>query len=111
VNNTSKTIGWSIVIGALLLLLLSLPHARAHDYWADHTRVDPQTKQLCCGESDCKELSEEDIQETGAGWEIKAPDGSLQQVDRNRVMPSPDGHFWGCYWGGEYKCFFAPMNN
>ena len=31
-------------------------------------------------------------------------------VPFGEAMPSPDGHFWRCQWGGARKCFFVPPN-
>ena len=31
-----------------------------------------------------------------------------ETVPFSEALPSPDGHFWRCQWGGSRKCFFAP---
>jgi hypothetical protein len=29
-------------------------------------------------------------------------------VPFSEALPSPDGRYWRCQWGGSRKCFFAP---
>jgi hypothetical protein len=61
--------------------------------------------ELCCGERDCFELSGEDISITEAGYFVK----SIRETVRfSEALPSPDGNYWRCQWGGSRKCFFAP---
>jgi hypothetical protein len=31
-----------------------------------------------------------------------------ETVPFSEALPSPDGHYWRCQWGGSRKCFFAP---
>jgi hypothetical protein len=83
----------------------------AHDVWTNGEKVDPITKFKCCGESDCHLIPVDGLQQVDGGWEIKLhaavePDF----VSNDRVQPSPDGQFWACEWGGQVRCFFAPMS-
>ena len=61
--------------------------------------------ELCCGERDCFELSGEDISITEAGYFVKS---IRETVPFSEALPSPDGNYWRCQWGGSRKCFFAP---
>jgi hypothetical protein len=32
-------------------------------------------------------------------------------VPFSEALPSPDGNYWRCQWGGTRKCFFAPPSS
>lgn len=61
--------------------------------------------ELCCGERDCVELASGDVSVTAAGYFIHS---TRETIPFSEAMPSPDGHYWRCQWGGSRKCFFAP---
>jgi hypothetical protein len=90
---------------AFALAYLVLP-AAAHDFWLDHSRVDPRTKLYCCGENDCHLLPVTQAHATKGGYLL---DDTSETISWDRVQPSPDGGIWACRWGGETKCFFAPI--
>ena len=51
------------------------------------------------------ELADADVSVTAAGYFVKS---ISETVPFGEALPSPDGHYWRCYWGGKRKCFFAP---
>ena len=83
-----------------------LTGGRLYDFWLDHSRVDPRTKLYCCGENDCHLLPVSQAHATKGGYLL---DDTSETISWDRVQPSPDGGIWACRWGGETKCFFAPI--
>lgn len=92
----------------LAILLLIASPASAHDWWGNHTQVDPQTKALCCGVSDCKMLPLTSTEVRTNGVYLK---DTAELIPIERVQPSKDGFVWACRWGGETKCFFYPQSS
>ena len=98
--------------GARLLLApilfattLSLATAHGPEEWIQRGGYRNAAGELCCGERDCAEISSGDISITAAGYFV----GSMREtVPFSEALPSPDGHYWRCQWGGMRKCFFAP---
>lgn len=90
-----------------ITVLLALTEAAAHGpaSWIQDGKYKNAAGDLCCGERDCFELSDADIQITPAGYLIKSIN---ETVPFDEATPSPDGKYWRCYWGGKRKCFFAP---
>ncbi|GEM_PF-1586660 len=80
--------------------------ADAHDYWGNGREVDYATKQLCCGQNDCREVAPEAMHVSRTG--IFSFDDTNLVIEIQRAMPSPDGRIWRCIWGGEIKCLFVP---
>jgi hypothetical protein len=80
--------------------------ARAHDWWGNGNVVDQATKNLCCGQNDCKEVPAADVIQPGADHRWHFRDTHFA-IDVSRAMPSPDGRYWRCIWNGEIKCFFG----
>jgi hypothetical protein len=61
--------------------------------------------ELCYGERDCAVVpGVRAVSVPAPGYRL--PDGEF--VPQSEALPSPDGQFWRCVWGGERKCFFAP---
>jgi hypothetical protein len=80
---------------AFALAYLVLP-AAAHDFWLDHSRVDPRTKLYCCGENDCHLLPVSQAHATKGGYLL---DDTSETISWDRVQSSPDGGIWACRWG------------
>ena len=82
----------------------------AHDFWLDGHKVDPVTRNYCCGASDCTPLSKDQVRVEQNGYRLL---DTNEVVDFSRAQPSPDGEYWVCRWGGgtkggeETKCFFG----
>lgn len=95
------------VFGALMLLTMPVS---AHDFWTNNESVDPRTKVKCCGENDCRALADDQVSRVDGGYAVFDHVGAPDIVPDSRVMPAPDGHYWVCRWGGELRCFFAPVN-
>jgi len=95
-----KTLLW-----ALALTLVAWDGASSHDFWINGKNVDPITKKLCCGESDCKLVPTDAVHVTSEGYKF---DDVPYVVPMARAQVSPDGKYWRCIWGGEVQCFFAP---
>jgi hypothetical protein len=91
---------------ALIASLLATA-AAGHDAadWINQGGYRNAIGELCCGERDCAELAEGDVSVTAAGYYVR---GLNETVPFNEALPSPDGRYWRCAWGGERKCFFAP---
>lgn len=73
----------------------------------------------CCGENDCHEIAGAHVSVTPAGYLVDVPGypsphglgliGAIKEtVPFSEALPSPDGKFWRCEWGGKRRCFFAP---
>jgi hypothetical protein len=93
----------SMVLAAWVLCSApALPHGRAH--WIEDGGYRNAVGELCCGERDCVQLPDRDVKVTVGGYYLVGLDAV---VPYSQVMPSPDGTFWVCVWGGEIKCFFA----
>jgi hypothetical protein len=85
--------------------MLSLASAHGPAEWINQGGYKNAAGELCCGERDCLEIADADVKVTAAGYFV----GSIHEtVPFSEALPSPDGHFWRCQWGGSRKCFFAP---
>ena len=84
---------------------LSLASAHGPAEWINRGSYKNAAGELCCGERDCAELSDADVSVTAAGYFVKS---ISETVPYGEALPSPDGHYWRCQWGGMRKCFFAP---
>jgi hypothetical protein len=89
----------------LVAATLSLAGAHGPAEWIQQGGYRNAVGELCCGERDCAELSDGDISITGAGYLVKS---IRETVPFSEALPSPDGRYWRCQWGGARKCFFAP---
>lgn len=92
----------------LIVATLMTTPALAHDFWGNGQEVDPVTKQLCCGKGDAHVLDERTAIARGNGYYLK---DTGETIPYGRVQPSPDGLIWAFRWGGETKCFFAPVGS
>ena len=106
----------------VIAMLMATP---IHDTWGNGTRVDPATKDLCCGRGDCHEINSTRVQLVPGGYVVYLTDawphdmrwGGSGPPEGNVVVPSdraqisPDGSYWLCYWQNRFRCFFAPMFN
>jgi hypothetical protein len=76
----------------------------AHDWYSGirnaHTGVG------CCGGSDCGPVAAERVVETAHEYIV---DGKWR-FNKEEAMPSRDGAYHACIWGGKPRCFFVPMN-
>ncbi len=101
-------------IGLLLGLSFAEPVA-AHGWYS--TTTDPETGVGCCGGTDCKEISDNDVREKVGGY-LYLPSGEF--IPASRVQQSKDWRFHRCVYlndfiqygrkhkAGETRCFFAP---
>jgi len=93
------------LVPVLLAATLSLATAHGPAEWIQRGGFRNAAGELCCGERDCVEISGEDVSITGAGYFVRS---IRETVPFSEALPSPDGHYWRCQWGGARKCFFAP---
>jgi hypothetical protein len=84
---------------------LSLASAHGPAEWIQQGGYRNAVGELCCGEKDCLGIADADVTVTAAGYLVKS---IRETVPFGEALPSPDGHYWRCYWGGKRKCFFAP---
>jgi hypothetical protein len=89
----------------LLGTTLSLASAHGPAEWIQRGGHRNAAGELCCGERDCAEIAGEDVNITGAGYFVRS---IRETVPFSEALPSPDGHYWRCQWGGARKCLFAP---
>ena len=96
----------TFVVAAALATAPAFAHGPAE--WIQQGGYRNAAGELCCGERDCFELESEDVAITSAGYFVK----SLREtIPFSEALPSPDGAYWRCQWGGTRKCFFAPPPN
>ena len=88
--------------------MLSLASAHGPAEWIQRGGYKNAAGELCCGDRDCFELSSSDVSVTPAGYFVHS---TRETVPFNEALPSPDGHYWRCQWGGARKCFFAPPSS
>jgi hypothetical protein len=95
------------LVAALAATASLAPMALAHGEadWINQGGYRNAVGELCCGERDCAALRDTDVEVTAAGFHIRSLD---ETVPFDQALPSPDGHYWRCAWGGARKCFFAP---
>jgi hypothetical protein len=97
-----------LLSGVLVAAMLSLAGAHGPAEWIQRGAYRNAAGELCCGERDCAEIAEDDVSITRAGYFVKS---IRETVPFSEALPSPDGHFWRCQWGGMRKCFFAPPSS
>lgn len=96
------------VAASLLLGMCAFALGHGAAQWIQDGNYRNLAGDLCCGERDCAELADSDVQITAAGYLIKSLD---ETVPFQEATPSPNGKYWRCYWGGKRKCFFAPPSS
>jgi hypothetical protein len=99
-------------------LIIYAQTAAAHAMWSNGQTVDPTTKLLCCGPNDCHQIEMDRVTATdagyfvrltGLGWYPSFMGTDPVEIANNRLQPSPDGHYWVCFWSLEVQCFFGPL--
>lgn len=96
-----------VALTTLLAVFLLAAPARGHGDadWINQSGYRNVAGQLCCGERDCKVVTGvKHVTLPAPGYRL--PSGEF--VPESETLPSPDGQFWRCEWGGSRKCFFAP---
>ena len=91
--------------GVLVAATLSLAGAHGPAEWIQRGGYRNAVGELCCGDRDCFELASSDVSVTSSGYFVQS---TRETVPFSEALPSPDGHYWRCQWGGMRKCFFAP---
>ena len=95
-----------LALGSVLVATtLSLASAHGPAEWIQRGGFKNAAGELCCGERDCFELATDDVSVTAGGYYVRSV---RETVPFNEALPSPDGRYWRCQWGGSRKCFFAP---
>jgi len=95
-----------LTLGSVLLAtMFTLASAHGPAEWIQRGGYKNAAGELCCGERDCFELATDDVSVTAAGYYVRS---ISETVPFSETLPSPDGQYWRCQWGGARKCFFAP---
>ena len=82
-----------------------MAHDNPTDWIGQERRINGKGE-LCCGAGvDCFAMLPNAVKMTPAGYQL--PSGEI--IPFNKAAPSADKFFWSCEWGGERKCFFAPI--
>ena len=94
------------VVSSLVLSLLTgqIPSTYAHDWYSGIRN--PVTGVNCCGGRDCKAIDIGRVLETLDEFIID----DKWHFDKDEAMPSQDGSYHACIWGGKPRCFFVPQN-
>ena len=98
-------------LAGLSLTFLPLNAAHAHDAWSNGDPVPAWVKEQCCGPADAHHLSAEQVHVTPDGYRL---DGYTRVIREDRLLPSPDGSWWGFYRNYDdgsqstVYCFFGP---
>lgn len=100
-----------LILFALLLLTPVRADGPSHRHpqgggWIEKgQKVNPMTREWCCGEGDCFEVPKEQITTNGKGYVLFG----TELVPFAESQPSIDGAFWRCKRpDGSRRCFFAP---
>lgn len=80
----------------------------ASDAWVDRTK-NKKGERCCDAGKDCHSLNPEEVKHVQGGVNIRLGEQTLF-IPGEEIMPSEDGRYWVCYWGGQVKCFFAPYS-
>ena len=95
-------------LAVVLATVGTLTLARAHDdaAWIEKGGYKNLAGELCCGPRDCFRLKVGDVSLTSRrDFYIQS---LTEIVPKDQALPSFDGLYWYCRWGGMRKCFFAP---
>lgn len=93
-----------IVVCVLAVTFIITTMAGAHDWYSDNRN--PATGVGCCGVRDCASVEVERIQQTPDEFIV---DG-IWHFKISEAIPSQDGGYHACIWGGKPRCFFYPTN-
>lgn len=97
----------------LILALLTPALAHGPAEWIQREGLKNAAGELCCGERDCFELDSTDVKIVPGGYlvTLHGPEGAISKetIPQSEAQPSPTGTYWRCQWGGQRKCFFAPV--
>lgn len=101
---------WALpfVLG-LVMSLMAQQCSRAHAHsWYEGIR-NPKTGEGCCGMRDCFPVDVNDVVENETTYVVTVR-GTPWTFPKAEAMPSPDGLYHICIWGGKARCFFFPAN-
>ena len=104
-NLSRKSVTRVTLSAILIAATLSLASAHGPAEWIQRGGYRNAAGELCCGDRDCFEIAVDDVSINGSGYFVRS---IRETVPFSEALPSPDGHYWRCQWGGMRKCFFAP---
>lgn len=81
----------------------------ASDAWIDRSN-NKKGERCCDAGKDCHTIMPERVAHVPRGVNVTLEDGRVLFIPGQEIMPSEDGRYWLCYWGGRVKCFFAPYS-
>lgn len=116
--------GIGIFAACLLVCVLFVTLAFAHDSWISNNQWRNTAGQWCCGTGDCGIVQdpENSVTTVPGGYHVNGrvqidgtvPNGNVTfpvdaNIPYNERLPSPDGKYWYCKgWDNTPRCFFAP---
>jgi hypothetical protein len=92
----------AIIVAAISGICAS--QALSHSWYTGFRN--PTTGVDCCGGADCTPIDVNRIVETVEEFVID----SRWHFRKDEAMPSFDGAYHACIWGGRPRCFFFPSN-
>lgn len=95
----------TIVIVAVLMVVTVPVSAHSLADWIGRGGHKNSAGELCCGERDCAVVHAHHVTLPAPGYRVFETGEFVPEAE---AMPSPDGAYWRCAWGGKRKCFFAP---
>lgn len=81
----------------------------ASNEWIDRSS-NKKGERCCDAGKDCHSLAPERVVPAEGGVNVTMDDGRTLFIPGQEIMPSEDGKYWLCYWGGRARCFFAPYS-
>lgn len=101
---------FSPLAGSTATPRIILAHQKlASDGWVDRSK-NKNGERCCDSGKDCHTIMPERVAHVPRGVNVTLEDGRVLFIPGQEIMPSEDGRYWLCYWGGQVKCFFAPYS-
>jgi hypothetical protein len=110
-----------VLLALALTLICTAVFSHGSEQWINDAKlVDPATKQLCCGPTDCTVLAPGAVERVQGGYKVNTgwfPDYDPLFIEWDRALPfSPDGNYHICVGADEslipnVRCFITPPSS